>query len=163
VVGVICLILAFYSFQVLPVNYAGIALLILGLVLLILEVKVTSFGALAIGGIISIVLGALMLFDTNVPALKISKPFVITMTIAIAGFFLLVLKAVWSTHRNKPFTGEQEMLYAAGESLTDVHDTGTVMLHGERWNACSDNPIPAHSRIRVIQIDGLKLKVEKYS
>ena len=108
------------------------------------------------------VLGSMMLFDTDLPYMKVSLPVIIVFSSIIAGLFLLVLYAVWGTHMRKPFTGIQGMVDAIGDSTTDIKNRGTILVHGELWEAFSDSLIPANTRVKVIKVEGLKLKVEKF-
>ena len=167
VVGAIFLILAFYSMQTLPVNYAGLLLILLALVLFILEIKITSYGLLSIGGIISMVLGSLMLFESpeNIanPMFKVSLKLILTFTLATAAFFLFALSMAFKTHRRKVATGKEGLIGEIGRARTDIDPEGQVQVHGEIWSAYADEPIPSGERIRVVEVDGLQVKVEKVS
>jgi len=159
VVGAACLILAFYSFQTLPVNYAGLLLIILAIVLFILEIKVTSFGLLAFGGIVSMLLGSIMLFDSPLPFLRISLAVIVPSVFFTVGLFIITIRLVIKAHRRKPETGAEELIGMEGEARTDIHRDGQVFVHGEIWEAWSDQHIKAKDKIIVEQIKGLKLKV----
>ncbi len=167
VVGAIFLILAFYSMQTLPVNYAGLLLILLALVLFILEIKITSYGLLSIGGIISMILGSLMLFESpeNIanPMFKVSLKLILTFTLATAAFFLFALSMAFKTHRRKVTTGKEGLIGEIGRARTDIDPEGQVQVHGEIWSAYADEPIPSGERIRVVEVDGLQVKVEKVS
>ena len=164
-VGAMFLILAFFSMQTLPVNYAGLLLILLALLLFILEVKITSYGLLTIGGIISMVLGSLMLFEQpdNImnPALKVSLKLVITLTLATAAFFVFALSMALKTHRQKVTTGQEGLIGEIGRARTDIFQDGSVHVHGEIWSAFSDTEIKRGERVRVVEVDGMTLKVEK--
>lgn len=161
VVGALCLILAFYSFQVLPVNYAGLLLILLAIVLFILEVKVTSHGLLTIGGVISMVIGSLMLFETSGPFLKLSLIVVLPAVILTALFFTLTLSLAFKAYKRKPVTGVEELMGMEGIAKTDIYKDGTVFIHGELWKAWSEESIKEGASIIVEKVQGLKLKVKE--
>ncbi|HCC68889.1 MAG TPA: serine protease [Nitrospiraceae bacterium] len=159
--GAIFLILAFYSFQTLPVNYAGLLLIILALILFILEVKVISYGALTIGGIISMLLGSLMLFESPIPYLKPSLAVILPAILITTLFFTLTVGLAIKAHRRKPVTGVEELMGMEGVAKTDIYEEGTVVVHGEIWKAWSEEVIQAGEKIVVERVNGLKLKVKK--
>lgn len=161
VIGALCLILAFYSFQILPVNYAGLLLILLAIILFILDVKVTSYGLLSIGGIISMVIGSLMLFESAPGFLRVSLAVVLPAAIITALFFTFTLSLAYKAYRRKPVTGVEELIGIEGVAKTDVHKDGTVFVHGELWRAWSDEPIKEGSSIVVEAVEGLKLKVKE--
>jgi membrane-bound serine protease (ClpP class) len=162
VFGAICLILAFYAFQTLPVNYAGLLLIILGIILFVLEVVITSYGILSIGGIISFVLGSLMLFESPLPALKLSLSVVLPSAIVTALFFAVTLRLVYRAHKRKPVTGTEGLIGMEGIAKTDITpDGGMVIVHGEYWSACSDNVIQQGARVIVEDVKGLRIKVNR--
>jgi membrane-bound serine protease (ClpP class) len=162
VIGVISLILAFYSFQTLPVNYAGILLITLGVILFILEIMVTSFGLLTIGGIISMLIGSVMLFDSPFPFLKLSFKVILPAVIVTAAFFSLTIYLALRAYRRKPVTGAEGLIGLEGEAKTDIHTRGQAFVHGEIWNARSDEPIKAGDRIMVEKVENLILKVRRH-
>ncbi len=157
--GAIALILAFYSFQTLPVNYAGILLIILAIILFILEIKVTSYGALTIGGIISMTIGSLMLFESPLPFFKLSLKVILPTVILTALFFSVTIGLVIKAYRRKPVTGAEGLVGIKGEAKTDIYEEGRVFVHGEIWQAWSDEPIKAGEKIIVDKVENLKLKV----
>lgn len=161
VVGGICLILAFFAFQMLPINYAGIALIILGIILLIMEVKVHSYGLLSIGGIISLLLGSLMLIESPAQYLRLSLSLVLPIVVVSAGFFLFALTMVIRAHRQRPKTGKEGLIGMEGKALTDVDPEGSVEVFGEIWRASSEEPIRAGEPVEVVGVEGLKLKVRR--
>jgi membrane-bound serine protease (ClpP class) len=164
VIGGICLILAFYAFQTLPVNYAGLLLIILALILFILEVKITSHGILTIGGIIAMIIGSLMLFESPAPFMKLSLTLVLPAVVITALFFSVTLSLVFKAHRAKPVTGAEGLIGEHGIADTEIdRDGGMVSVHGERWSAYSDEPIAKGDRIIVDAVSGLKVKVKKSS
>ncbi|GAB4483665.1 MAG: nodulation protein NfeD [Thermodesulfovibrionales bacterium] len=162
VLGSICLILAFYSFQTLSVNYAGMLLIILSLVLFILEIKIISHGILTIGGIVAMVIGSLMLFDTPGSFMRLSLALVLPAAIATALFFTFVIGLAYRALKQKPISGSEGMVGIEGAASTDITPAGgMVLLHGEVWSAWSDTPIAQGDRIVVESISGLRLKVRK--
>jgi membrane-bound serine protease (ClpP class) len=161
VVGAISLILAFYSFQTLPINYAGLLLIILGIILFIAEIQVVSYGLLSVGGIISMVLGSLMLIDTEVPFLQISLSVIIPVVLTTALFFGLSIYLALKAHQRKPVSGVEGLIGSTGIADTDIFEKGKVSIHGELWDAVSEGPIPKGKEVLVVQIDGLRLLVKK--
>jgi len=161
VVGALCLILAFYSFQVLPVNYAGLLLILLAIILFIMEVKLTSHGLLTIGGIISMVIGSLMLFESSAPFFKLSIMIVLPAAILTALFFTLTLSLAFKAYKRRPVTGAEGLVGMEGVAKTDVHKEGTVFVHGEIWRAWSEEPIKEGAIVVVEKVEGLKLKVKE--
>lgn len=161
VVGALCLILAFYSFQVLPVNYAGLLLIILAIILFILEVKIASYGMLTIGGIISMVIGSLMLFESPAPFMKLSLAVVLPAAIMTAIFFTLTFSLAFKAYKRKPVTGSEGLVGMEGVAKTKIHKNGTVVVHGELWRAWSEEPIKEGASIIVETVEGLKLKIRE--
>jgi len=165
VVGGICLILAFYALHLLPVNYAGLALIILAILMFILEVKVTSHGILAIGGITSMVIGSLLLFESPQPFYHLSLPVIIGAVVVTALFFILIVGFAIRAHLRKPVTGREGLLGEVGIAKTDLHPSGTILVHGELWNAVSvSGNIREGEAVEVIKISGgMTLEVTKKS
>jgi len=161
VVGAICLILAFYAFQTLPVNYAGVLLILLAIVMFILEVKITSHGALTIGGIISMIIGSLMLFKSPGPFMKLSLTLILPAVIVTALFFTLTLSLAFKAWKRKPVTGVEGIVGLEGIAFTDVHTEGLVLVRGEYWQAFSDEPIKKGEKVIVESVSGLKIKVKR--
>lgn len=162
VAGAIFLILAFYSFQTLPVNYAGLLLIILGLVMFILEIKIISHGALTIGGIISMVIGSLMLFESPEPMLRLSLYMILPAVIATALFFSVTFSLVYRAQRRKPVTGSEGLVGLEGRASSEITpEGGMVMVRGEVWSAYSDENIEKSGKVVVVSVSGLKLKVAK--
>ena len=161
VVGVICLILAFMSFQTLPLNVAGLALILFSIVLFILEIKVPSYGILTIGGIVSMLLGSLMLFDTVDPAMRVSLEIIISAVVATALFFGFAIGMAIRAQRRRVTTGNEGLLGEIGEARTTLDPRGTVAVHGEFWNAESSTgeAIEAGTRVEVLKVAGLKMLV----
>ena len=162
VAGGICLILAFYAFQTLPVNYAGLMLIILAIILFILEVKIVSHGALTIGGIIAMIIGSLMLFETPGPFVRLSIYLILPAVLITALFFSLTISLALKAYRRKPVTGKEELIGMEGIAKTDITGKGgMVVLHGELWSAFSGEPIAKGDRVVVEEVRDLKLKVRK--
>lgn len=162
VAGAICLILAFYSFQTLPVNYAGLLLIILGLVLFVLEIKVLSHGVLTIGGIISMVIGSLMLFESSEPMFKLSLYIILPVVIFTAMFFTATFSLAYKAYRRRPVTGSEGLVGQEGRASSDITtDGGTVKVRGEIWSAYSDETIKKGEAVSVVSVSGLTIKVKK--
>jgi membrane-bound serine protease (ClpP class) len=164
VIGGICLILAFYSLSTLPVNYAGLALIIFAVILFVLEIKVISHGILSIGGIISLVLGSMMLINEEsiLEAMEISMELIILVAILTAGFFLFAITLAIKAQRKKPVTGAEGIVDETGTAVTDLQPEGEVRVHGEFWKAESqDGEIKKGERIIVTKINNLKLFVKR--
>jgi membrane-bound serine protease (ClpP class) len=163
VVGAISLLLALYAFQMLPVNYAGLGLIVLGIILMIAEVMSPSFGALGFGGIIAMVVGAIILIDTDVPGYTVSRSLI--GAIAVAGS-LGMMAIVWIAvrARQRPVvSGREELVGAAGLALESFDGDGHVYVHSERWNAIAEAPVREDQAVVVTGIDGLKLRVRPVS
>jgi membrane-bound serine protease (ClpP class) len=160
VVGAICLVLALYAFQILPVNYAGLALLSLGLIFMLAEAFVPSFGALGIGGLIGFVIGSIILFDQGEAGYAVSLPLILALALLSAGFFLFVVGAAIKARRRPVVSGREELLGARGEALDDFAGPGRIRVHGEVWQAVTKVPIRRGERVRVRSVEGLVLGVE---
>lgn len=160
VIGGISIILAFFSFQTLPVNYAGILLIILAVIFFILEMMVTSYGLLSIAGIISFFLGSLMLFEKS-PELSLSWKVFLPTVILVSGFFAIVASLVFKSHLSKPRTGIKGLIGEIGVVRKSIlPDGGKVFVHGELWNATAKDPIESGTRVKVVGIEGLVILVE---
>jgi membrane-bound serine protease (ClpP class) len=161
VVGGICLLLAFFAFQVLPVSYAGVLLIIFGLFLLILEIKVTSFGVLALGGVLSLFFGSILLMDSPLPEMQVGLRLIIPVTISVAGILLFLVQLSVKAQRTQSITGETGMLDSVGQALTaiDPGGTGSVRTRGEIWTATANEPITAGDMVRVTGLSGLTITV----
>lgn len=161
VVGALALLLAFYSLQTLPINYVGLGLIGLAMLMFILEVKITSFGMLTLGGLVAMVLGALMLVDTPEEFLRIPLATIVLVVGTTAALLLIVVGAAVQTVGRKPVSGQEGMLGALGVVRVPLHPTGTVFVQGALWSAQSSTPIAVGETVRVIGVHGLKLTVEK--
>ena len=160
VVGVICLLLAAYALQVIPVNYAGLALIVVGIALIVAEAFIPSFGALGLGGIAAFIFGAIMMFDSGIPGFGISITFVVaTGIIAGAGLLLLVSYLVRLRKRGA-VTGEASIVGGTGVAMEDFEGSGRVWLEGEAWSAVSHTPVRKDQFVIVRRLDGLTLTVE---
>jgi membrane-bound serine protease (ClpP class) len=158
-IGVIALILGLYALSVLPVNLAGAALLLVGVVLMGMEAFVPSFGALGIGGLVAFALGASLLFDTNAPGFRLSWQFIIAVTAITGGFVAAVLVFALGAQRRVVETGLEDLLRQIGVVDSWDGDKGWVFIHGERWRAVSDQPLDAGQKVRIEEVDDLTLKV----
>jgi membrane-bound serine protease (ClpP class) len=160
VIGGISIILAMYSMQSLSANYAGVLMILLAVVLFILELKITSFGLLALGGTVALTLGSLMLFDSSASYMRVSLSIIIPTVVLVSSVFVLAIYLVVKAQRSHPTTGNEGLLNLAGEARTDIAEQGRVFVHGENWNARSDSPISNGARIRVVRVDGMLLTVQ---
>lgn len=161
VIGAIALLLAFYSLQTLPINYAGLLLIGLAMVMFILEAHVASFGMLTLGGIVSMFLGALMLVDAPEEFMRIPLSTIIVVVGTTATLFALIMGAAVRTFRRQPVSGQEGLLGAVGTAFNRLDPTGTVRLQGTMWRAHSTVAIEAGETVRVVRVEGLKLTVEK--
>ena len=163
VIGGISLILSFLAFRTLPVNYAGFLLILLGVVLFIAEIKIASYGLLTVGGIVSLALGSIMLFESPLPYLHASLFVIIPTVLATAAFFIFAIMISVKALMAKPATGPEGLVAEIGRAVTRLAPGGKVFVHGELWNAQTDGTIEKEERIRVLGTEGLVLKVEKVS
>jgi len=158
IVGAICLLLALYTFQILPINYAGLALMLLGMSFMIAEAFVPSFGALGIGGIIAFVVGSVILMDEE--TMQISLFLIGSTALLSIGFFLWVISRLLTMRRKKIITGAEEMIGITGEAMEDFTEEGRVWVHGESWLAQSTVPVRKGQKIKVTAKDGLLLQIK---
>jgi len=166
IIGGICLILAFYSMHTLPVNYAGLALIILSIILFLLEIKIVSHGALTIGGVISLFLGSMMLIDTEsiLEAMEISMELIIFIVILTSAFFIFAITLGVKAQRKKATTGTEGMIGEIGKTVTKLSPSGEIAVHGEFWKAeCLDGEIEVGAEVEIVAVHDLKLKVKKVS
>jgi len=161
VMGGISLILALYAFQSIPISYAGLFLILLGIIFFILELKIISHGVLGLAGIISIVIGSIMLIDLPSGILSISWKSIAIVGILSGIFFFGVISYAVKAQLSRVKTGREGLIGEIGIAKTDVFKTGTVLVHGELWNATSDEPIKGGDSIIVADVKGLKVKVKK--
>ena len=162
-IGVLFIILGLYSFSILPINYAGLGLIILAIILFILDIKLNLGGILSILGIISMLIGSFLLIDTGAPYLKIAKTLIICVTIVVSGFIIIVVRAVYKTHIRKPVTGKSGMIGETAITLETLNPDGQIKIGGEIWNAISKNKkkINKGEHVIIISIKGLTLFVQK--
>jgi membrane-bound serine protease (ClpP class) len=162
VLGGISLLLAIFAFQILPINYVGLILILLAIVLFILEVKVHSFGALSIGGIIAMLIGSTMLINAPIPELKPSLKFIIPVALGVSLIFIFLVFLVVQAHRRKVATGKEGLIGEIGLAQTDLNPSGKVFVHGELWQAEADEFIPIGAKVKVGRVEAnLSLKVTK--
>ena len=161
VAGAIALLLALTSFQLIPINYAGLALMVLGIALLVGEAFLPSFGVLGIGGAVSLALGSLLLFDTQGSDLLVDRSIVFTAVGTLSAFMLIIGYLVVKSQRGKPTLGLEGMLGEVGEVRVNLSPTGKVFVRGEYWNAEGDADISAGERVKIVGFDGMRLKVRR--
>jgi membrane-bound serine protease (ClpP class) len=161
VVGGICLLLALYAFQLLPVNYAGLGLILLGLAFIVAEAFLPSFGSLGIGGVVALVIGSLILFDPDVAAgYRLPLPFIVTFAAASASAVFFTVWFALKARRRPVVSGHQEMIGASGTALSDFEREGWAQVRGETWRVVSAGPVSRGQRVRVTGIEGLTLRIE---
>jgi membrane-bound serine protease (ClpP class) len=161
VIGGICIILAFYAFSAIPISFAGLGLILLGIIFFILEIKVVSYGALSIAGVISIVLGSVMLVDLPSGWLTISWTSITLVVGVTVLFFLGLLSYAVKAQLSKVRTGMEGLIGEEGTATTDIREKGKVRVHGELWNAKSDEPIAEGEGVIVTEVKGMTIKVKK--
>jgi membrane-bound serine protease (ClpP class) len=161
VAGAIFLILAFYALQTLPINYAGLMLIILAIGLFIAEAFITSHGILGVGGAVAMLFGSLMLIDSPEPSLRISWAVILPVVAASALLFIVTVTVAVRAHRGRVDTGKEGLIGMHAEAKTDIGEDGQVFLRGEYWNARSDEYITKGEKVTVVAVDGLRLKVKK--
>ncbi|MBU6417495.1 MAG: nodulation protein NfeD [Xanthomonadaceae bacterium] len=159
VVGAICLLLALYAFQLLPTHYAGLGLILLGVILIVSEAFVPAYGVLGTGGVISFVIGSVILMHTGEPGFGIALPVVVGIAAAAAGVLVGIVWMAVRSHRQRVVSGREEMVGAVGEVVADFDGRGVVHVHGERWQADSTGPVLRGQRVLVTGIHGLVLEV----
>ncbi len=160
VIGAIALILAFFAMQTLPVNYAGILLVVLAIIFFIMEMKITSYGLLSIAGVVSLLLGSLMLFKGDTPEMKLSLQVLLPTLILISGFFIAVAGLVFRAQVSKPVTGSTGLVGEIGVVKKALTPEGKVFVHGELWNARAKTSIDKDAKVRIVQVINLVLEVE---
>jgi len=163
VVGGICLLLAFFTFQVLPVNYAGVLLILFGLVLLVLEIKVASFGLLGAGGVVSLLLGSMILIDAPTPELRVSLGLIIPVVVGLSAILLFLVRLAVISQRRPSVTGASGMIGTTGVALTPIPagGAGRVSARGEIWAARSADAVAQGEPVLVSGLDGLVLTVRR--
>ncbi len=163
VLGTIFLVLAFYSMQLLPTNYAGLTLIILAIILFVAEAKAPGFGLFTLGGVVCMFLGSLMLFDSTIPAMRVSLSIVSALTLTTAAITMFLVRLVIRTHKRKVISGKEGLIGEAGTVASHISagKDGKVFVHGEWWDATADDDIKKDERVVIIAVDGMKLKVKR--
>jgi membrane-bound serine protease (ClpP class) len=161
VIGGISLILAFFAFQTLPVNYAGMLLIIFALILFIAEIKIVSHGMLAVGGVVSMVFGSLLLFESPEPYLRLSWWVIVTTVLVTTLFFLVAVTKAVQAHRRRPVSGSEGLVGETGSADSLLAPEGKVFVRGEYWKAWSEERIEAGEKVVVVAVEGMRLRVEK--
>ena len=160
VLGGVALLLALFALSVLPVNYVGVLLILLGISFFVLEVKVASYGLLTVAGLVSFIFGSLMLIRSPFPALRVGLAVVLPTALAVAFVVIFLLARVLRSYRRQPLTGAKGLVGEFGEAAVALEPSGKVFVHGEYWEAISRAPIPKGVRVRVVKVVGLLLEVE---
>ncbi len=161
IVGGICIIVALLGMQALPINYAGLALIILAIILFLLEIKVTSYGMLTIGGIIALILGGLMLIDSPEPTLQVSKSIIITVSLCVAAFLVFAVGFVVKSHRKQVETGFEGLVGQTGKVKETIDGDGMVFVAGALWHAVAEEKIQVGEKVRIVSGEHTTLKVAK--
>lgn len=161
VIGAIALILAFYSMQTLSVNYAGFLFIVLAIVLFLLEIKIASYGMLSLAGVLSLVLGSLMLFRSPGQPNRLALSVLIPTVLAVSAFFITVAGLAFRAQMARPLTGKPALLGRIGEARTALAPEGKILVAGEIWNAECDQPVAVGEKVEVLSVHNLKLKVKK--
>jgi membrane-bound serine protease (ClpP class) len=161
IVGVICIFLALVAFNILPVNLLGVVLIIGAIVLFVLEAKVGSHGILAVLGIIAMVFGSLVLIDSPLPELRVRLATALGVTLPFAGITIFLLRLVILSHKTKSLVGMEGMVGEIGVAMSSLEPEGRVKIHGEIWQAYGDEPVQEGEKVKVLVVDGLKIKVAK--
>jgi len=161
ITGAICLFLAAYGLQLLPINYAGLGLIIFGLILIIAEAFIPSFGILGIGGIISFVIGSIILVDTELGVYRVSLPMISAVITAAALLLIMTMRIFLRVRRQAPVSGIQMFVGQIGESIDNFSDSGMVKVDGELWQAVTDTPLQKGDKVKIKAVNGLELLVTK--
>ncbi|MFH0778830.1 MAG: NfeD family protein, partial [Candidatus Eisenbacteria bacterium] len=161
VLGGIFILLALYSFQTLPINYAGLLLIVLGVILFIAEVKITSYGLLTVGGVVCMTLGSLMLIESPQPFMRISWQVILTAVLSTAAFFMFAVAKALLAQRRKPTTGTKGLLGETGTVVQKSNGSLKVFVHGELWDSTSPEDLSVGDSVRVARVEGFILIVEK--
>lgn len=162
VLGGLCLLVAIFSFQILPINYVGLILILLSIGLFILELKVQSYGILSVGGVLAMVIGSIMLIDAPIPELRPSLKFIIPVAIGLSLIFLFLIILAVRVHMRKAQTGKEGLIGEIGVARTELNPEGKVFVHGELWDAEAQQDIPQGSKVKVSEVlENLRIKVTK--
>ena len=163
IAGALCLILAAYALQMLPVNYAGLILIIMGLLMFVAEVKVTSYGLLTIGGLISLTLGSIMLIRAPQPFIGVSLSLILPVVIATGVIVVFLISLVVKTHKRRALTGKEGLIGEIGSAMEDLQPQGKVFVHGEIWDAIAETPLKKGDSVQVVNMEGFRLRVKPVS
>lgn len=161
VIGGISLILAFYALHTLPINYAGVMLILLGIVFFIVELKVSSYGLLTLAGVVSLTLGSIMLFNAPGAYQRLAWKVLVPTVLVISGFFAVVATLAFKAYMRKPVTGSRGMVGELGQALSRIAPDGKVFVHGEIWDAKSDQVLEEGESVEVVAVEGLTLRVRR--
>lgn len=162
VLGGISILLAIFAFQILPVNYVGLILILLAIAMFILDIKIQSYGILSIGGVVAMVIGSIMLIDAPIPELRPSLKFIIPLAIGISLIFIFLVTLAIKAHARRAVTGSEGLVGRIGTARTALSPEGKVFVHGELWDAEAAEEIPEGSKVKVIEVfSNLKIKVTK--
>jgi membrane-bound serine protease (ClpP class) len=161
VVGVVCLVLFLFASQIIPVNWAGVLLILLAIAMFALEVKVASYGLLTVGGIVAMILGAMMLVDAPVPEMRVSLRVLLPGALAMAAWTITLVRLVLNAQRLRPTTGASGLIGQLAVADEGLAPEGWVRIQGERWRALADAPVASGERLRVVAVEGLRLRVRK--
>jgi membrane-bound serine protease (ClpP class) len=161
VLGALCLILFLFASQIIPVNWAGVLLIVLAIGLFAAEVKVHSYGLLTVGGLVAMILGAMMLVNSPVPGLRVDVWRLVPVILAFAAFVIVLVRMVVQAQRRRAQTGAEGLAGKAGEADTDLDPEGWVLVQGERWRARAEEPLRRGDKVRIVSMEGLLLRVRK--
>jgi membrane-bound serine protease (ClpP class) len=161
VLGALCLILFLFASQIIPVNWAGVLLVLLAIGLFVAEVKVASYGLLTVGGLVAMILGAMMLVDSPLPELRVNPWKLFPVILAFAAFTIALVRLVIQAQRRRAQTGAEGLVGRRGEAETDLDPEGWVVVQGERWRASAAEPVPRGGKVEVQSVEGLLLRVRK--
>jgi membrane-bound serine protease (ClpP class) len=162
VLGGICILLAIFAFQILPINYVGLILILLSIAMFILDIKVQSYGILSMGGVVAMVIGSIMLIDAPIPELRPSLKFIIPLAVGISLIFIFLVVLAVKAHARRAVTGSEGLRGKIGTARTALQPEGKVFVHGELWDAEADLEIKQGSKVKVIEVlQNLKIKVTK--
>jgi membrane-bound serine protease (ClpP class) len=161
VLGVLCLILFLFASQIIPINWAGVLLVLLAIGLFAAEVKVASYGLLTLGGLVAMILGAMMLVDSPLPELQVNVWRLAPAIVTFAVFVLALLRLVVQAQRKRPVTGAEGLVGARGKVESELRPDGWVLVEGERWRAVAQEPVSAGETVSVEAVEGLLLRVRK--
>ena len=161
ILGVVCLILFLFASQIIPVNWAGVLLVVFSIALFAAEVKVASYGLLTVAGITAMILGAMMLVDSPLPELRLNPWTLLPIAVFMAAFTVLLVRMVVDAQRRKATTGVEGLIGRAGVAETALEPEGWILVQGERWRALADGRLTPGERVEVVGLEGLRLRVRR--